>query len=178
MADPIVSIVVAVASNGVIGRDGEMPWRLSTDLKRFKALTLGHPVIMGRKTYQSIGKALAGRANIVLTRSGDFHAADAQSASTMEEALSLAVESSGKGTGRQAFVIGGGEIYALAMPLAERLHVTHVDLAPEGDAHFPVIAAREWQPVSQEVVPAGECDSAASRYVVYERLSGIKARKG
>jgi dihydrofolate reductase len=178
MPAPAVVIVVAVAANGVIGRDGEMPWRLSTDLKRFKALTLGHPVIMGRKTYASIGKALPGRRNIVLTRSAGFQAGDAETASTMEEALTLASTASHAGTSQDVFIIGGGEIYALAMPLAQRLHVTHVDLSPEGDAHFPAIDATEWRPVSQEIVPAGERDSASSRYVVYERTGGTKARKG
>ena len=177
MADPFVSIIVAVAANGVIGRDGEMPWRLSTDLKRFKALTFGHPVIMGRKTYQSIGKALPGRRNIILTRRADFRPDDAETASTMDEALVIARRASTAGAEQHVFVIGGGEIYALAMPLAQRLHVTHVDLSPEGDAHFPAIDPEEWRPLSQDVVPAGERDSTASRYVVYERLAGTKARK-
>lgn len=178
MGDPVISIIVAVADNGVIGREGEMPWRLSTDLKRFKAVTFGHPVIMGRKTYQSIGKALPGRTNIVLTRSADFRPDDAVSAATIDEAFSRAMATPTGGDTHEVFIIGGGELYALAMPHAQRLHVTHVDLSPEGDTHFPPIDPDEWQPVSQEDIPAGERDSAPSRYVIYDRVSGTKARKG
>ncbi|RWP05210.1 dihydrofolate reductase, partial [Mesorhizobium sp.] len=122
-----VAIYVAIAENGVIGRDGGLPWRLSTDLKRFRADTMGKPIIMGRKTYEGIGRPLPGRLNIVVTRDKTWRAEGVEAAHSLEAAIQLATE-----RGRrmadvdEVCVIGGGEIYAQAMLLADRLHVTHV----------------------------------------------------
>ncbi|MCR4267127.1 dihydrofolate reductase [Nitratireductor sp. ZSWI3] len=161
-----VELVVAVAENGVIGRVGGLPWRLSTDLKRFKALTLGKPIVMGRKTWESLGRPLPGRRNIVVTRRADYEAEGAECVSSLAVAMALA------GAGRSdadVCVIGGGEIYREALPLADRLHVTHVHADIEGDTYFPPIDPETWEPVSREEVPAGEKDVYATSYVVYQR---------
>lgn len=169
-----VAIYVAMAENGVIGRDGGLPWRLSSDLKRFKADTMGKPVIMGRKTWDGIGKPLPGRLNIVVTRDRAFRAADAETVTSLEDAITLA-----KARGRcmagvaEICIIGGGEIYRQAMALADRLHVTHVLAEVQGDTRFPPIDPGIWQIVRSEDVPAGERDSHATRYTVYERRRDV-----
>ncbi|MCR9135539.1 MAG: dihydrofolate reductase [Alphaproteobacteria bacterium] len=164
-----INIVVAVAANGVIGREGGMPWRLSTDLKRFKAITMGRPVIMGRKTFHSIGKALPGRTNIVVTRDDSFAADGVQVAHSVEAALRLG-QSIAKREGADAVcVIGGGEIYQQAFGHADRVFLTHVESAPDGDTRFPALDPAEWQMEQEENIPAGPKDSAATRYAVYRR---------
>ena len=160
-----IEIHVAVARNGVIGSDGKMPWRLSTDLKRFKAGTMGKPVIMGRKTWESIGRPLPGRRNIVVTRNRDYRADGAQIALSLPAALEIAAE----GGADEVAIIGGGEIYRLAMEAADTLHVTHVEAELEGDTRFPAIDPALWKAVSREEVPAGERDDYATEYVVYDR---------
>ena len=161
-----VTLVVAVAENGVIGRDGGMPWRLSTDMRRFKATTMGKPLVMGRKTWESFPKRpLPGRHNIIVTRDRAYRAEGADLAASLDEALSLARA----GGAAEACVIGGGEIYAVALPLADRLDVTHVLAEIEGDTRFPAIDAAAWRAVSSEDFPPGEKDSHATRHVVYER---------
>ncbi|RVA63950.1 dihydrofolate reductase [Mesorhizobium sp. M7A.F.Ca.CA.001.08.1.1] len=165
-----VAMYVAIAENGVIGRDGGLPWRLSTDLKRFKADTMGKPIIMGRKTYEGIGRPLPGRLNIVVTRDETWRAEGVEVAHSLEAAIQLAtVRGRGMADVDEVCVIGGGEIYAQAMLLADRLHVTHVLAAVDGDAHFPPIDPDSWRIVSSQDVPAGEKDSHPTRYSVYER---------
>ncbi|MEL4375687.1 dihydrofolate reductase [Brucella cytisi] len=167
--EPIVSIIVAAAENGVIGRDNDMPWRLSTDLKRFKALTLGKPVIMGRRTWESIGRPLPGRPNIVVTRDNGFQAEGASATGSLEEAIALGQKlAADLGVG-EVCVIGGGEIYAQTLPLADRIHLTRVLAEIDGDTHFPEIDLQIWRVVSQEDVPAGDKDSHPTRYFVYEK---------
>lgn len=176
---PVVALIVAVSQNGVIGRDGAMPWHLSTDLKRFKALTLGHPVIMGRKTFQSVGKPLPGRLNIIVTRDRDWQADGALAVGSLGAALDLAAvhlesfEPPPGDPGAEApntiFVAGGGEIYAQAMSLADMLHVTRVEAEIEGDTVFPKIDEAVWTVAHEEPVPAGTRDSHATRYMVWER---------
>ncbi|MBB5755251.1 dihydrofolate reductase [Prosthecomicrobium pneumaticum] len=158
-----LALIAAVARNGVIGRDGEMPWRLSTDLKRFRRLTSGKPVIMGRKTFAAIGRPLPERMNIVITRDAGFAAPGLIAVDGPDAALDAAAGA------EEAMVIGGGEVYRLFLPRADRLYITHVEAEPEGDAHFPAIDPAEWAVVSSEDIAAGERDSAATRYVVYER---------
>ncbi|MBZ0218355.1 MAG: dihydrofolate reductase [Fimbriimonadaceae bacterium] len=167
---PIISIVVAVAENGVIGQGGDMPWRLSSDLKRFRAITLGKPIIMGRKTFDSIGKPLDGRDNIVVTRQKDFAPAGIHVVSNLDDALKLGGECAAKNNVAEIVVIGGGEIYAQALPKARRIHLTEVHAALDGDTHFPVLPATEWREVSRQAVPRGEKDSADTSYVILERL--------
>jgi len=170
MSKAVVALVVAVADNGVIGADGAMPWRLATDMKRFRALTVDKPVVMGRKTFASIGKPLAGRTNIVVTRQRDFAAEGVIVAASLEEALAAAAKVAAESGVAEIMVIGGGEIYALAMPHAGRLYVTHVHARPEGDATFPPIDPAHWQRSSSEDVPAGDRDTAATTFVTYERI--------
>jgi dihydrofolate reductase len=165
-----VAIYVAIAENGVIGREGGLPWRLSTDLKRFKADTMGKPIVMGRKTYEGIGRPLPGRLNIVVTRDKTWRAEGIEVAHSLDDAIALAkVRGRCMAGAQEICVVGGGEIYAQALPLADRLHVTHVLASVDGDAHFPPIDPNTWQVVSAEGFPAGEKDSHATRYTVYER---------
>ena len=169
-ADPDIVIHVAVAENGVIGRDGGLPWRLSTDLKRFKAATMGKPVIMGRKTYEGIGRPLPGRLNVVVTRDRAWRADGVEAAGSLQDAIVLAKARARCVAGiDEVAVIGGGEIYAQAMEAADRLHVTHVEARPEGDTTFPPIDPQRWEQVSAEDVPAGEKDSHPTRFAVYRR---------
>jgi len=168
-----IAIHVAIAENGVIGRDGGLPWRLSTDLKRFKADTMGKPVIMGRKTYEGIGKPLPGRLNIVVTRDRGWRAEGVEVAHSLDDAVRLAqVRARCMAGVDEVCIIGGGQIYGQALPLADRLHVTHVLAAVAGDAHFPPIDPAVWRLVRSQDVPAGEKDSHATRHSIYERRSG------
>lgn len=164
-----IILVVAVADNGVIGSDGNMPWRLSTDLKRFKSVTMGRPVIMGRKTFQSIGKALPGRTNIVVTRDQSFAANDVLVAHSVEAALTIAQNQAANDSVDAICVIGGGEIYRQAFSQADRIFLTHVESAPEGDTRFPKIDPAIWEKEHEERVPTGPRDSVATRYTVYRR---------
>lgn len=169
MSGTSVSIVAAVADNGVIGSNSKMPWRLSTDMKRFKRLTMGKPVVMGRKTFESIGKPLPGRLNVVVTRQPGFRPEGVAVAASLDAALAMAAEAADKG---EVVVAGGGEIYAAAIGLADRLYITHVAARPEGDTRFPDIDPAVWRATATETVPAGEKDSAATRFVIYERVGG------
>ena len=164
-----IEMVVAVARNGVIGRDGEMPWRLSTDLKRFKAVTLGRPVIMGRKTFLSIGKPLPGRTNIVVTRDPGFEAEGFEVTDSLESAVDIARRQAASDGVDSICVVGGGEIYRQMLPQADQLHITYVDAEPDGDTRFPAIDDAEWEIEQSQTVPAGPKDSAATRYVLYRR---------
>ena len=168
MADFPIALVVAVAENNVIGNAGGMPWKLSSDLKRFKRDTMGKPIIMGRKTFESIGKALPGRLNIVISRS-DFVAENIVHANSLDAALFLAQGWAEENDADEICVIGGGQIYAEALPRADKLYVTHVKASPEGDTLFPEIAEADWAASHEEEVPMGEKDTAATVYTVYER---------
>lgn len=165
---PIV-FLVAMGENGVIGRDGDMPWRLSTDLKRFKATTLGKPVIMGRRTFASIGRPLPGRDIIVVTRQPGFAIEGVTVAASPAEALAAARRIAA-GTGAIEIVVaGGGEIYRALLGEASRLVVTEVHARPDGDVHFPVIDPTVWCETGREGPVQGERDSAAMSFVAYER---------
>jgi dihydrofolate reductase len=169
-----LAIYVAIAENGVIGRDNGLPWKLSTDLKRFKATTMGKPIIMGRKTWQSIGRPLPGRLNIVVTRDPDFRAEGAEIVRSLDEGLKLAAVRGRCMTGAdEVCVVGGGEIYRQALPLADRLYVTHVLASPDGDTRFPPIDPEVWKAVSTKEFPAGDKDTHPTRYAVYERREAV-----
>ena len=142
---PRLSLIAAVAANGVIGSDNALPWRLPEDLKRFKALTLGHPVIMGRRTYESIGRPLPGRRNIVISRNAAFAAAGCETAASLESAIAACA-----GTAGEIFVIGGAQIYAEALPLARRLYLTEIRADFPGDARFPAFECGAWRETSRE----------------------------
>lgn len=162
----MISFVVAVSRNGVIGREGGLPWHISSDLKRFKEITMGKPVVMGRKTWDSLPRRpLPGRRNIVITRQAGFTAEGAEVVATPEEALRLC------GDAPEVAVIGGGEIYRLFWPLVDRLYLTEVDLAVEGDTHFPALDPAEWREVTREVHPRGERDSASFTLRILERMT-------
>ena len=161
-----VRIIVAIAENGVIGANNGMPWRLSTDMKRFKALTEGHPIVMGRKTWESFPKRpLPNRRNIVITRNPSYEAEGAELFPSFEAAI--------KASDDDLWVVGGGEIYAQALPHTDALHVTHIDTALAGDTVFPDIDPGIWRKVSEVAVPAGERDDFATRYAVYERRRSV-----
>lgn len=169
-----ISIVVAVAANDVIGNDGGMPWKLSTDLKRFKALTMGKPMIMGRKTFDSVGKALPGRTSVVVTRDPSWQAEGVVPVQSLDVAIELAQEIAKANGADEICIVGGGEIYRQAMDKADVLHVTRVEATPDGDTFFPKIDPDHWQQISSENVPEGEKDSVATRYLVYKRRSKTK----
>ncbi|MBB3963357.1 dihydrofolate reductase [Rhizobium metallidurans] len=169
MSDIRKTIVVAAARNGIIGRDGDMPWRLSTDLKRFKALTTGKPVIMGRKTYDSIGKPLPGRPNVVISRSVTIDHPDVSTVGSLDEAVALAERLAVERGEDEICIVGGGQIYDQAMAIADRLCVTHVETDVDGDTAFPAIDPAIWRVDESIGVPEGEKDSYATRYVVYDR---------
>lgn len=166
-----IVIHAAVAENGIIGADGDMPWRLSSDLKRFKAGTMGKPVVMGRKTFESIGRPLPGRLNIVVTRDRTWSRDGVETTGSLDDAVRLATVRARCMTGADEIaIIGGGEIYAQAIDRADRLHITHVLAEVDGDTRFPAIDPSVWKAVACEDVPAGERDSHATRHCVWERI--------
>jgi len=164
---PCVSIIAALARNRVIGRDNRMPWHLPEDLKRFKRLTLGHAVIMGRRTFESIiataGKPLPGRENIVVTRSSVWTRPGCRVANSLDAALAAAHASA------EAFVIGGAEIYALAMPLAQRLYLTEIEREFDGDTFFPGFDRSGWREVSRERRAPEGAEGFGYAFVEYRR---------
>ncbi len=167
---PELFLIAAVARNGVIGADNDMPWRLPTDLKHFKAKTLGKPMIMGRKTFQSLPGLLPGRPHIVITRDSRFHAEGAETAVSLDAAIERAATLAMEAGVEEIAVIGGGQVYGLAMARAERLEITEVQAEPDGDTRFPEIDPLVWGEVARERVPKSERDSDAVEFVTYERI--------
>lgn len=166
-----IVIVVAVARNGIIGARGGLPWRLRSDLKRFRALTMGKPVVMGRKTFESIGRPLDGRTNIVISRQPGFRPDGVVIAGDFDQALRLARSAAAANGAAEICVIGGAAVFEAALPLASVLLVTHVDLEPEGDVRFPDIDPSRWAEAGREVLPMSEGDSAQATLVTYRRRS-------
>ena len=164
-----IVLVAAIADNGVIGRDNALPFRQSSDLKRFKALTMGRPVLMGRKTFLSIGKPLPGRTNIVVSRNAGFASAGIVAAADFDFAMDAARGDALRRGVNEIAVIGGADIFTRLMPLADRLEITHVHARPEGDTHFPPIDASQWRAIEQSELPAGPRDEAPVTYVTYAR---------
>lgn len=154
-----ISIIVAASRNGVIGKGGRLPWRLPADLKRFKQLTLGHPVIMGRKTLESIGKPLPGRTNIVITRRKNYSCCGALTAGSLEEALRMCEKEA------EIFVIGGAQIFDQALPLADRIYLTRIDQDFEGDTALFNIDPKVWKETSREEIPA---NSLPHSLIIYD----------
>ena len=161
----ILSCIAAVAENGVIGRDNGLPWRLSADLKRFKALTTGHTILMGRRTFESIGKPLPNRTSIVLTRDRGYRPVGAAVAHSLEEALERCAGEP------EVFVIGGAAVFHEALPRAQRLYLTRVHAAVAGDVRFPDVNLEDWERLEQKPLPAGEKNDYATTYEVYSRKS-------
>lgn len=169
MNDITVSLIVAVSENGVIGRDGGLPWRLSSDLKTFRRLTMDKPIIMGRKTFQSIGKPLDGRDNIVVTRDPSFEVAGVSTCETVSDALTLGRILATTRGAEEIMVIGGAEVYDAAFPVADRIYLTRVHAVVEGDRHFEPLDASEWREASQEPLPKGPRDDHTSTLIIYDR---------
>jgi dihydrofolate reductase len=164
-----IVLIVAVAENGVIGRDNAIPWRLKSDLQRLKAMTLNKPVVMGRKTFESLRRPLPGRTNIVVTRDPNYRAAGAVVATSFENARAIATGDALRRFATEIAVIGGAEIYAQWMALASRLEITEVHARPEGDTRFAAIDAAAWEEVARVRNPAGPDNSADFSYVTYRR---------
>ena len=162
-----IVLVAAIGDNSVIGRDGRLPWRLKSDLQHFRKVTLNRPVIMGRKTYESIGKLLPGRTNIVLTRDLSLVAPGAVLATSLDAALGYAHTDAVKRGTDEIMVVGGSDIFATTMPMADRLEITHVHASPEGDVLFPPIDPEVWQEISREEHFAGPDDDANFALVTY-----------
>ncbi len=175
MTQPRITLIAAVAENGVIGRDLDMPWKLSTDLKRFKALTMGKPMIMGRKTFLSVGeRPLPGRAHIIISRNPDYRPDGVDVVSSLEDALSLARNKAQALGVDEVFVAGGGEIYRQAMPYADQLSVTHVEVSLEGDTFFPQIDLAVFEKIDETAAPAGDKDNYPVRFATYRRHQPVK----
>jgi len=161
----IVSAIVATAKNNVIGKDNDIPWYLPADLNYFKRCTLNHHIIMGRKSYESIGRPLPKRTNIVVTRDPFYVVSQCLVAHSIDEALKMALDNSEE----EAFIIGGGEIYKLAMPFVDRLYLTEVDAEVEGTVHFPEIDLEEWELKSTEAHKADEKNEFDYVFKIFER---------
>ncbi len=158
-----ISLIVAMAKNRVIGHDNRMPWHLPAELAHFKRITMGHPIIMGRKTHESIGKPLAGRRNIVVTRNAAFGADGIEVAHSLADALKLCHDA-------DAFVIGGATIYAEALPFVDRLYITEIDAEPIGDTRFPAIDRAAWKEISREARARDEKNPLDMSFTVLERI--------
>jgi dihydrofolate reductase len=166
---PRISLVVAVADNGVIGNAGDLPWRMSGDLQRFKQLTMGHVMVMGRKTYESIGRPLPGRVTVVLTTNHDYDPGhtEVRVAHSLDDATAQALQLGMNND--ELFVVGGAEIYRLALPRASRVYRTRVHASPEGDVHFPELPSADWQVVESQEYPADAKNEFACTWEVLER---------
>jgi dihydrofolate reductase len=162
-------LMVAIAENGVIGSKGTIPWRVKSDVLRLKAMTMGKPVVMGRKTFESLPRPLPGRTNIVITRDANYRAAGAMVTTSFSEGRTIAVGDALRRFATEIAVIGGAEIYAQWMDDADRLEVTEIHARPEGDTFFPAIDAAAWKEVARVRHSATASDSADFSYVTYRR---------
>ena len=167
-----VALIAAIGENSVIGADGQIPWRLPTDFAHFKRTTLGKPLIMGRKTFESIGKPLPGRTNIVVTRRAGYAPEGVMVCHGLGEALECAQAVAASSGASEVMIGGGGEIYHEAMLLADRLYVTHVAASPQGDAKFPPIDPAVWEITKRHDIERGDSDSADFTVLTYERRGG------
>ena len=169
---PLVSLLAAVADNGVIGRDNGLPWHLPDDLKHFKALTLGKPILMGRRTFSSIGKPLAGRTNLVLTRAEEWRHPGVTAVHSIEAALEIA------GDAPELVVIGGAEVYRLALPFARRIYLTRVHARVSGDTYLPELDPGAWREVQRQSHPIDERHAYPMTFVTLERLAADASGSG
>ena len=164
-----IVLVAAIGENNVIGRNGQLPWRLKSDLQHFRRLTLNKPVIMGRKTYESIGKPLKDRTNIVLTKDLGLVVPGGVLANSLDAALGVARQDAEKRGVDEIMVIGGSDLFAATLPKADRLEITHVHASPEGDAYFPPIDPTQWREVARRDYDAGPADDASFTVATYLR---------
>ena len=165
----ILSMIVATADNNIIGKDNDMPWHLPADLAYFKKVTLGKPIIMGRKTFESIGRPLPGRRNIVISRDENYQAEGIDSVTSVEQALALVDGSDGNQGAEEIMVIGGGAIYAHCLPKADRLYITHIKAAIDGDTKFPNYDDGSWQKISSDLRFGDENNVHTLDFCVYSR---------
>lgn len=164
-----LSLIVAVASNGVIGRDNGLPWHLPGDLKHFKSITMGKPIIMGRRTYESIGRALPGRTNIVLTRDDSFAGDGVERAHDLAQAMRIANENADPQNASEAMIIGGAGVYEAALAETSRIYLTEVHMEVDGDTYFPALNPEEWSETSREAITPGPKDMCDYSFVVLDR---------
>jgi dihydrofolate reductase len=173
--DPIVALVVAVAENGVIGREGKLPWRIPSELEHFKRVTLDKPVIMGRRTFVSLKQPLAKRDNIVLTRNREYAPQGAIAVESIEQALKVAGDCAMARAAKEIMVIGGAAVYAALLPRASRVYLTRVHAEPDGDLSFPDLDPAKWREVSSEHQAAGARDEFDYTISVFERAGTAKS---
>lgn len=166
----MISLIVAMARNRVIGQSGRMPWHLPADLRNFRKLTMGKPIVMGRKTFESIGKALPGRRNIVVTRQQNYQARDCRVVDSLERALTE------NRACREVMIIGGAEIYSLALPRADRIYLTLIDCEIEGDATFPELVQTQWRQIERIDRPADHENAYAFSFIVLDRVDDSLTR--
>lgn len=158
-----LSLIVAIAKNGVIGKDNTLPWHLPEDLKRFRALTTGHHIIMGRKTYESLGRLLPGRTTVIVSRNADYKVEGALTAGSLEAAVALCKDDN------EAFIIGGAELYKDALKLANKLYITQIDLEVQGDAFFPEFNKSAWKETLREAHTSAQ--GLSFSYITLQRLN-------
>lgn len=164
-----ISMIVAVAKNGVIGLNNKMPWHISGDLKYFKAKTMGKPMVMGRNTFESMGE-LPGRTSIVISRNESYAVGEGvYVVASMDKAIAKATEIAAKDGQDEFMIVGGGQVYTLGLPHATRIYLTEVDIKPHGDAYFPKFDKSEWEETSREPISAGERDESDYAFVVMDR---------
>lgn len=163
---PRISIIVAAALNQAIGKDNQLLWHLPNDLRFFKRTTTGHPIVMGRKTYESVGKPLPNRRNIVISRQTDHHAEGIETVQSLDEAIELASRDTD-----EIFVVGGAAIYALALERTDRIYLTQVHASPEADTFFPEFDEAAWNLVSRETYPSDERHAYPYTFLVYDRIT-------
>jgi dihydrofolate reductase len=167
---PIIALAVAKAENGAIGRGGELPWHLRSDMRYFREITMGKPVLMGRRTFKSLPRVLDGRLNIVLSRDRGFVAPDAVMAHSLKEGLDAARASAARTGASEIMIIGGEDVFREVLPQADRIYLTEVHASPKADTWFPDLDPSEWREVSREAHPAGPKDDHAFSFVVLDRV--------
>jgi dihydrofolate reductase len=165
-----VSLIAAVAENGIIGKNNALPWHIKSEFQYFKKTTLGHPIVLGRKSFESLGgKPLPKRANIIVTRDKGFSAPGVLVANSVEDGIKIAKDIAAKGNVGEVFVCGGADIYRLSLPAADRLYITKIHLKPDGDTKFPDFDRSDWKEVKSEFHPAAEGETADYTITVLER---------
>lgn len=167
MNAPRLSLIAALARNRVIGIENRLPWKLPEDLAHFKALTLGHPIVMGRKTFESLGRPLPGRRNIVITRNVDYHPAGCEMAKSIPEAIALCADA------QEVFFIGGAELYKQVLPIVDRMYLTEVQTEAQGDAWFPEFDPSAFREISRDAHTGEKGDPLRFDFVVYERRHAL-----
>ena len=160
-----LSLIVAISQNGIIGREMDLPWHISADLKRFKSLTMGHHIVMGRKTYESIGRLLPGRTTVIITRQSDYQIPGAIVVNSIDEAIAVAADD------QETFIVGGSQIYNLALPLVDTLYITRVHADVEGDTRLDAVDWSAWECESSERHSAGEKNDHEYSFEIYRRAS-------